>query len=60
MSRVKHTDDKDQSSKYVFGNFGPSGYMALWAHFGVIWWLRWVLEVRVHEDWWYCVMRIGD
>ena len=37
----------------------PSGYMALWADFGVIWWLRWVLEVRV-RDWKYCVVRMGD
>ena len=43
-------------TKYVFG---LTGYMALWADFGVIWWLRWVLEVRV-QDWWYCVVRMGD
>ena len=43
-------------TKYVFG---PSGYMALWAHFGVIWWLRVLAEVRV-RDWRYCVMRMGD
>ena len=42
--------------KYVFG---LSGYMALWAHFGVIWWLRVLAEVRV-RDWRYCVMRMGD
>ena len=42
--------------KYVFG---LSGYMALWANFGVIWWLRVLAEVRV-RDWWYCVMRMGD
>ena len=43
-------------TKYVFG---PSGYVALWAHFGVIWWLRVLAEVRV-RDWRYCVMRMGD
>ena len=36
-----------------------SGYVALWVHLGVIWWLRVLAEVRV-RDWWYCVMRVGD
>ena len=39
-------------TKYVFG---PSGYEALWAHFGVIWWVCVLAEVRVRD--WYCVMR---
>ena len=42
--------------KYVFG---LSGYVALWADFGVIWWLRVLAEARV-RDWRYCVMRMGD
>ena len=42
--------------KYVFG---LSGYVALWAHLGVIWWLRVFSEVRV-RDWRYCVVRMGD
>ena len=42
--------------KYVFG---LSGYVALLAHFGVIWWLRVLAEVRV-RDWRYCVVRMGD
>ena len=42
--------------KYIFG---LSGYMVFLAHFGVIWWLRVLAEVRV-RDWRYCVMRMGD
>ena len=42
-------------TKYVFG---PSGYVALWAHFEVIWWLRALAAVRV-QDWGYCVVRMG-
>jgi hypothetical protein len=42
-------------TKYVFG---PSGYVALWAHFEVIWWLRVLADVCV-RDWMYCVVCMG-
>ena len=54
MSYVKHRI-RTRIIQYVFGS---SGYMALWTHSGVIWWLRVLEEVRV-RDWRYFVMLMG-